>query len=160
MCVSYFTVTLSGHKYLMQYKFLVDGVWRIDDQLLYGQDEYGGINNIILVNEPSPIPSSSHGPAFTPTMDIDSDRNLQDEASSSGTGHHEPELQLLDSDVDISRRRLCMHLSSHKIYELIPNSGKVSVLIRFTGAECVMQVFVLDAEVAVKEAFHVMHKQV
>ncbi|PSR95981.1 Sucrose nonfermenting 4-like protein [Actinidia chinensis var. chinensis] len=127
-----------------QYKFLVDGVWRFDDQLLYDQDEYGGINNVILVKEPSPIPSSLHGSAFTPTMDIDNDRNLQDEASSSGTGHHEPELQLLDSDVDISRRRLCMHLSNHKIYELIPNSGKV---------------FVLDAEVAVKEAFHVMHKQ-
>ncbi|KAF7123707.1 hypothetical protein RHSIM_Rhsim12G0182200 [Rhododendron simsii] len=125
-----------------QYKFLVDDAWRYDDQQPFAQDDYGSINNYILVEEQQLLSSSLHTPAFTRNMDID--RNPQDEPSSSGGGHHDRVLQLLDSDVDISRRHLCMHLASHKIDELIPNSGKV---------------FILDAEMAVKEAFHVMHKQ-
>ncbi|KAI8529304.1 hypothetical protein RHMOL_Rhmol12G0214900 [Rhododendron molle] len=125
-----------------QYKFLVDDAWRYNDQQPFARDDYGSINNYILVEEQQPLSSSLHPPAFTRGMDID--RNPQDEASSSGGGHHDRVLQLLDSDADISRRRLCMHLASRKIDELIPNSGKV---------------FILDAEMAVKEAFHVMHKQ-
>ncbi|KAF5962096.1 hypothetical protein HYC85_003305 [Camellia sinensis] len=109
-----------------QYKFWVDGVWRFNDQQLYVQDEYESINNVILVKEI--------------IMEIDNSGNPHNEASSSVGRHHEPEI----SDIDISRRHLCMYLSSQKIYELIPNSGKV---------------FALDAEVAVKEAFHAMYKQ-
>ncbi|THF99160.1 hypothetical protein TEA_010611 [Camellia sinensis var. sinensis] len=109
-----------------QYKFWVDGVWRFNDQQLYVQDEYESINNVILVKEI--------------IMEIDNSGNPHNEASSSRGRHHEPEI----SDIDISRRHLCMYLSSQKIYELIPNSGKV---------------FALDAEVAVKEAFHAMYKQ-
>ncbi|KAE9453605.1 hypothetical protein C3L33_14509, partial [Rhododendron williamsianum] len=126
----------------MQYKFLVDDAWRYNDQQPFAQDDYGSINNYILVEEQQHLSSSLHTPAFTRSMDID--RNPQDEPSSSGGGHHDRVLKLLDSDVDISRRHLCMHLASHKIDELIPNSGKV---------------FILDAEMAVKEAFHVMHQQ-
>lgn len=136
----------------MQYKFLVDDAWRYNDQQPFARDDYGSINNYILVEEQQ---------LLSPTRRMDIDRNLQDEvtikthslslpnyycllsvrhnafellyclfchinqASSSGSGHHDRVLQLLDSDIDISRRRLCMHLASHKIDELIPNSGKV-----------------------------------
>ncbi|XP_052183125.1 sucrose nonfermenting 4-like protein [Diospyros lotus] len=127
-----------------QYKFLVDGLWRFDDQQLYVQDEYGGINNVIFVKTPELISLSLHGEAFTPTMDIDNIRHVQDRASSSGLTYSEPELHLLDNGIEISRRRLCMHLSSHTIYELIPNSSKV---------------FAFDVEVTVKYAFHAMYKQ-
>lgn len=145
----------------MQYKFLVDDAWRYNDQQPFAQDDYGSINNYILVEEQQHLSSSLHTPAFARSMDID--RNPQDEVtikthslslslpnyycllsvrhnafellyclfchinqpSSSVGGHHDRVLQLLDSDVDISRRHLCMHLASHKIDELIPNSGKV-----------------------------------
>lgn len=112
-----------------QYKFLVDGVWRDNDLQDFGEDEYGNIGNFILIEPQS--------------MDIDNNpRNLPDKPSLPGGG--KVELPLLDSDVDISRRRLSMHLANLTVYELIPNSAKV---------------FVLDAGVAVRQAFHVMHEQ-
>ncbi|XAR50413.1 hypothetical protein NMG60_11004731 [Bertholletia excelsa] len=126
-----------------QFKFLVDGVWRFDDQQLCIRDEHGGVNNCIVV-ETEAIPSSLHDEALTPGMDIDNTENAQDEASSSSVTPNEPALQLLDSDIDISRHQICQHMSNHKIFDLIPDSGKV---------------FALDADLAVTEAFQVMYKQ-
>ncbi|CAK9159891.1 unnamed protein product, partial [Ilex paraguariensis] len=81
-----------------QYRFLVDGVWRFNDsdQGCCIQDEYGTINNIILVKS-----SSSNGPL------------------------PEPVPRPSDNEIDVSRHRLFRHLSSYTTYELIPNSGKV-----------------------------------
>lgn len=42
----------------MQYKFMVDGVWQVDQDQLCVQDEYGAINNVIFVNEPDSMPSA------------------------------------------------------------------------------------------------------
>lgn len=53
MSVLYFTVTVCAHKYLMQYKFLVDGVWRDNDLQDFGEDEYGNIGNYILIEPQS-----------------------------------------------------------------------------------------------------------
>ncbi|KAA8540594.1 hypothetical protein F0562_024487 [Nyssa sinensis] len=94
-----------------QYKFLVDGVWRFDDQQLVVQDELGTITNITLV---------AGLELLSPT--------LPHLASSSGGAHLEPVLQRSDNEIDVSRRHLSMHLLSHKTYELIPNSGKVIAL--------------------------------
>ncbi|PIA41326.1 hypothetical protein AQUCO_02200021v1 [Aquilegia coerulea] len=38
-----------------QYKFLVDGIWRIDEQQLSVINEQGTINNVIFVQEPEMI---------------------------------------------------------------------------------------------------------
>ncbi|XP_059643248.1 sucrose nonfermenting 4-like protein isoform X2 [Cornus florida] len=84
-----------------QYKFLVDGVWRFDGQQICVPDEYGRINNVVLVNEL---------------------------ASSSSSIHPELVLPWSDNMIDVSRHHLSLHLSSYKTFELIPNSGKVIAL--------------------------------
>ncbi|KAK9065172.1 hypothetical protein SSX86_016555 [Deinandra increscens subsp. villosa] len=114
----------------MKFKFLVDGVWRIDHQQLFKEDEYG-MNNIILVGDGLPV------------MDID-DHNHADNALTSISFPHEPLLPLRAEDIETTRNRLSQHMSSHTVYELIPDSGKV---------------FALDANVSVEEAFLVMHEE-
>lgn len=96
---------------LHQFRFFVDGVWRVDDHVLHSTDEYGTINNIILVEAGEEI------------MSIDNTGTGQHAASSSGSVHCEPMLPVVHDEIDVSRRRLCMHLSTYKTYELIPNSG-------------------------------------
>ncbi|KAK3042460.1 hypothetical protein RJ639_000184, partial [Escallonia herrerae] len=123
-----------------QYKFLVDGVWRVDDQQLCVQDQYG-INNLVLVKEPEIISLPLLIDAFQPCMDVDVGI-MQLEASSSGGLSNGPMLPLLANEIEVSRHRLSMHLSFYKTYELIPNSSEVTVF---------------DVNVAVEEAFHVMH---
>ncbi|XP_042498864.1 sucrose nonfermenting 4-like protein [Macadamia integrifolia] len=128
-----------------QYKFLVDGVWRLDENQAYVTDEYGMVNNIILVKElelaPSilcsePVPSKSG-------MDVDNG-NFQQSASLSGGTEREPVLQISESDIDVSRCRLSVLLSRCTAYELLPNSGKV---------------FAVDVKLPVKQAFHIMYEQ-
>ncbi|XP_055825606.1 sucrose nonfermenting 4-like protein isoform X2 [Solanum dulcamara] len=70
--------------------------------------------------------------------------NTHLEASSSSVLQLRPVMQLLNNEIDVSRHRLFMFLSTSQAYELIPNSGKV---------------FVLDTEVAVEQAFHIMYEQ-
>nr|XP_016503169.1 PREDICTED: sucrose nonfermenting 4-like protein isoform X4 [Nicotiana tabacum] len=71
-------------------------------------------------------------------------RSMHLEASSSCGLQLEPVMQLSANEIDVSRRRLFMLLSSSRADELIPNSGKV---------------FALDSDVAVKQAFHIMYEQ-
>lgn len=40
----------SAVEQLPQYKFLVDGTWQVDHQQVCDTDEYGSINNIVLVS--------------------------------------------------------------------------------------------------------------
>lgn len=54
----------------MKFKFLVDGVWRINEQQLYSEDEYG-INNIVMVKQPEVIPQTLIVDDGLPVMDID-----------------------------------------------------------------------------------------
>lgn len=42
----------------MQYKFLVDGIWQVDQDQLCVQDEYGEINNLVFVEESGSMPSA------------------------------------------------------------------------------------------------------
>lgn len=42
----------------MQYKFLVDGIWQVDQDQLCVQDEYGAINNVVFVKESVSMPSA------------------------------------------------------------------------------------------------------
>ncbi|KAI3686330.1 hypothetical protein L1987_80004 [Smallanthus sonchifolius] len=130
---------------LHKFKFLVDGVWRIDQQQLYKEDEYG-VNNIVLVKQPEVMPQTLIVDDGLPVMDIDSldDHNHADNASTSSNVPHESLLPLQAGDIETTRNRLSQHLSSYTVYELIPDSGKV---------------FALDANVSVEEAFIVMHEE-
>ncbi|XP_075514359.1 sucrose nonfermenting 4-like protein isoform X5 [Primulina tabacum] len=71
-------------------------------------------------------------------------REMLSMGPSSGSLCNEPAMQLSDADMDILRQVLSMHLFSAAVYELIPNSGKV---------------LILDVEVDVEQAFHVMYDE-
>ncbi|XP_023748461.1 sucrose nonfermenting 4-like protein isoform X1 [Lactuca sativa] len=130
---------------LHKFKFLVDGVWRIDERQPISEDEYG-VNNVVLVEQPQLMPQTLLFDDGLPVMDIDSydDRNHADVASTSGSVPKEVEVELTNDDIETTCRRLFKHFSSYKAYELIPDSGKV---------------FALDDNMTVEEAFLVMHEE-
>ncbi|MCD7458470.1 5'-AMP-activated protein kinase subunit gamma-1 [Datura stramonium] len=119
-----------------KYKFLVDGVWQVDQEQLCVQDEYGVINNLIFVKESDSTPSGLLIEDAQSKLVLGFARSMHIELK--------PIMQLSDNEIDISRHHLFIFLSSYRAYELIPNSGKV---------------FALDTEVAVKQAFHIMYEQ-
>ncbi|CAI9283699.1 unnamed protein product [Lactuca saligna] len=132
---------------LHKYKFLVDGIWRINEQQLFAEDEYG-VNNIVVVKQPEVMPHTLIIDDGVPIMDIDSldDHNPADDASTSiSVPPHELVMPLRAEDIEATHHRLSDHLSSYTVYDLIPDSGKV---------------FALDANVSVEEAFLVMHEEV
>nr|XP_016503168.1 PREDICTED: sucrose nonfermenting 4-like protein isoform X3 [Nicotiana tabacum] len=108
------------------------------------QDEYGAINNLILVKESDSTPSALLREDTQSKLVSGFARSMHLEASSSCGLQLEPVMQLSANEIDVSRRRLFMLLSSSRADELIPNSGKV---------------FALDSDVAVKQAFHIMYEQ-
>ncbi|PIA41328.1 hypothetical protein AQUCO_02200024v1 [Aquilegia coerulea] len=128
-----------------QYKFLVDGVWLVDEQQRCLTDERGTVNNIIFVQEPEPVSLSiqSEASSSRSSMEVDNDIFEHPALFSGGVG---PELafQIPEDEIDFCRRRFSVLLSRYTAYELLPVSGKVSVL---------------DVTVAVKHAFHVMYEQ-
>ncbi|XP_016443864.1 sucrose nonfermenting 4-like protein isoform X4 [Nicotiana tabacum] len=127
-----------------QYKFLIDGTWQVDQEQLCVQDEYGAINNLIFVKESDSTPSALLREDTQSKLVSGFARSMHLEASSSRGLQLEPVMQLSANEIDVSRRRLFMLLSSSRADGLIPNSGKV---------------FALDSEVAVKQAFHIMYEQ-
>ncbi|XP_073040036.1 sucrose nonfermenting 4-like protein isoform X2 [Primulina eburnea] len=126
-----------------QYKFLVDGTWQVDQQQICDVDEYGTVNNIVLVCGTELMIPDFNAEAFQPSTSGANDKAMLS-VGSSGNLSIEPALQLSDADMDILRQVLSMHLLSAAVYELIPNSGKV---------------LLLDVEVDVKQAFHVMYDE-
>ncbi|KAJ0902793.1 putative AMP-activated kinase, glycogen-binding protein [Helianthus annuus] len=129
-----------------KFKFLVDGVWRVDHQQFFKEDE-DGMNNIILVKPPEimiqPLVVDDSG---LPIMDIDGldDHHHAHNASTSSNIPHETFLPLRAEDIETTRNRLSQHLSSYQVDELIPDSGKV---------------FALDANLSVEDAFLIMHAE-
>lgn len=130
---------------LHKFKFLVDGVWRVDDRQPIAEDEYG-VSNVILVEQPVIMPQTLLVEDGQPVMEIDGydDRNHADGASTSGSVPNEPQPELTDDVMGTTHHRLFKHLSSYKAFELIPDSGKV---------------FALDANMSVEESFLVMHEE-
>lgn len=93
-----------------QYKFLVDDVWRVDEQQLCIRDSYGMINNVVFVTEQEFLPPVIPAQRFPWN------------ASPSG-GTCEPSRQLAESDLSALRYQLSVHLSASKAYDLMPDSG-------------------------------------
>ncbi|XP_060205346.1 sucrose nonfermenting 4-like protein isoform X1 [Lycium barbarum] len=127
-----------------KYKFLVDGIWQVDQEKLCVQDEYGAINNLVFVKDTDSTPSALPREDAQSMMVSGFARNMYLEASSSRGLQLKPVMQLSNNEINVSRHRLFIFLSSFQAYELIPSSGKV---------------FALDTEVAVKQAFHIMYEQ-
>lgn len=59
--------------WLMQYKFIVDGEWRHDDQQSVMSDPLGNVNNWVLVKEPEHLSSVEGLGQLGASMDVDHD---------------------------------------------------------------------------------------
>ncbi|KAG8388173.1 hypothetical protein BUALT_Bualt02G0098300 [Buddleja alternifolia] len=124
-----------------QYKFLVDGAWLVDQQQICDPDEYGTINNIVLVTGTELMSPEINAEALQPS----SSTLIAGSMGSSSRGlMNEPVPQLSDREMDLFYQVLSTHLLSSTIYELIPNSGKT---------------FTLDVELEFEQAYHVMYEQ-
>ncbi|XP_059447211.1 sucrose nonfermenting 4-like protein isoform X2 [Corylus avellana] len=111
-----------------QYKFYVDGQWRYDESQPYVPGEYGVVNTVLLA---------------TDYMDVDNEAFRRMARVTDGPP---PEVvpSVSEADLQASRQRISVFLSTHTVYELLPESGKV---------------FALDVDLPVKQAFHMLHEQ-
>ncbi|XP_041000909.1 sucrose nonfermenting 4-like protein isoform X1 [Juglans microcarpa x Juglans regia] len=111
-----------------QFKFYVDGQWRYDESLPYESSEYGMVNTVI---------------SATDYMDVDNEAFRRMARVTDG-----PQTEMVpsisDADLQGSRQRVSSFLSTHTVYELLPESGKV---------------FAFDVDLPVKQAFHILHEQ-
>ncbi|XP_052190152.1 sucrose nonfermenting 4-like protein [Diospyros lotus] len=127
-----------------QYKFIVDGEWRHDEQQPFVSGNYGPVNIVVLTRE------SDYGPAIlTPQIPAGSNMDVDNEAFQrlvrvSDGMLREALPRVSAADLDVSRHRIAAFLSAHRAYELLPDSGKV---------------IVLDVDLPVKQAFHILHEQ-
>ncbi|KAK3041990.1 hypothetical protein RJ639_002298 [Escallonia herrerae] len=119
----------------IKYKFFVDGEWRHDDHQPFVSGNYGVVNTIFLAREPDMIPAffSPETPGRS-NMDVDNDPFHRLVASP----------RMSQADIELSRNRISVFLSTHTAYELLPDSGKV---------------IALDVNLPVKQAFHILYEQ-
>ncbi|XP_010259698.1 PREDICTED: sucrose nonfermenting 4-like protein isoform X2 [Nelumbo nucifera] len=121
-----------------QYKFLVDEEWRHDEHQPYINGIYGIVNTVtvLLSREPDSIPSilSPDMPGTRTHMDVDNDVFQRVEAVP----------RISEADIEVSRQRISLFLSTHTAYELLPESGKV---------------IALEVNLPVKQAFHILYEQ-
>eukprot|EP00249_Psilotum_nudum_P020274 c27632_g1_i1 orf=531-2006(+) len=147
-CSSVFQVICSLPAGYHQFKFVVDGEWRYDDQQPMMKDPLGDCNNFVLVKEPGIVSVSPTNEVVGPgaTMEVDP-------VSSSHRVPPEVQHQPLQGDaihgvgmaaIDTSRQRVTDFLLCHTAFELLPESGKV---------------IVLDVSMPVKQAFHALYEQ-
>eukprot|EP00268_Persea_americana_P060007 TRINITY_DN742_c1_g1_i3.p1 TRINITY_DN742_c1_g1~~TRINITY_DN742_c1_g1_i3.p1 ORF type:complete len:507 (+),score=91.92 TRINITY_DN742_c1_g1_i3:749-2269(+) len=106
-----------------QYKFYVDGEWRHDERQPFVNGNYGIVNTLFLADT-----------SFRSSMDVDNDAFPRIDAAP----------RISEADIQISRHRISVFLSSHTAYELLPESGKV---------------IALDVNLPVKQAFHILYEQ-
>ncbi|XP_027122763.1 sucrose nonfermenting 4-like protein isoform X2 [Coffea arabica] len=132
-CATVFQRILDLQPGYYQYKYLVDDVWRVDEEQHCVQDGFGMINNVAYVEETEILCPSFSAQSLH-----------QNQGTPSGGSLHKPVFQLPINEIDVLRYRLSLHLSSSTVYDLMPDSGKV---------------FALDVGAAVKQAFHLMYEE-
>ncbi|EXB74812.1 Sucrose nonfermenting 4-like protein [Morus notabilis] len=129
-----------------QFKFFVDGQWRHDECQPYMSSEYGIVNTLYFATaEPNyNFGSGVPGPNIPgPSMDVDN-QAFQNSVRISDGSLTEAVPRISEAELQGSRHRIAMFLSSHTVYELMPESGKV---------------FTLSVDLPVKQAFHILHEQ-
>ncbi|XP_022741010.1 sucrose nonfermenting 4-like protein isoform X3 [Durio zibethinus] len=89
-----------------EYKFLVDGEWRHDEQQPHKNSEYGIVNTFDTLNRPAEVP--------------------QHRISAVTLNQAMPRIS--EEDVQASRHHISVFLAAHTAYELLPESGKVVAL--------------------------------
>ncbi|KAL1803790.1 hypothetical protein ACET3Z_032437 [Daucus carota] len=127
-----------------QYKFIVDGEWRHDEHQAFVNGNFGTVNTILVSRESNYIATnqSPHIP-YGSSMEVDNDTFQRVVRVSDGT-MHEAVPRISEADLEVSRHRISVFLSTHTAYELLPDSGKV---------------IALDVNLPVKQAFHILHEQ-
>ncbi|KAL4313267.1 hypothetical protein GQ457_01G030870 [Hibiscus cannabinus] len=90
-----------------EYKFLVDGEWRHDDQQPHRNGEYGMVNTF----DTRPVPAE-----VVPQHQL------------SGVILNQAMPRISEEDVQAARRQISAFLAAHTAYELLPESGKVVAL--------------------------------
>ncbi|KAL2229780.1 sucrose nonfermenting 4-like protein [Sesamum indicum] len=130
-----------------QYKFVVDGEWRHDEHQPFISSNIGTVNTILLTRDSDYRPPilSPQVPPSGPgsSMDVDNEAFQRVVRLSDGTST-ESVTMISDADLEISRHRITVFMSTHTAYELLPESGKV---------------IALDVDLPVKQAFHILHEQ-
>ncbi|KAA8536868.1 hypothetical protein F0562_029346 [Nyssa sinensis] len=133
-CPTVFQVIYSLTPGYHQYKFFVDGEWRHDEHQPFVSGNYGVVNTVFLARDPeTPAIFSPETPGRA-NMDVDNDAFNRLEAVP----------RISEADIEISRNRISVFLSTHTAYELLPESGKV---------------IALDVNLPVKQAFHILYEQ-
>ncbi|CAJ1960850.1 unnamed protein product [Sphenostylis stenocarpa] len=112
-----------------RYKFNVDGEWRHDEQKPSVSGSFGVVNTFYLGREPDILPSILSTAPGRSHMEVD---------------NMETNPRMLVSDLEVSRHRITVFLSTHTAYDLLPESGKI---------------IALDINLPVKQAFHVLYEQ-
>ncbi|KAF9681587.1 hypothetical protein SADUNF_Sadunf05G0017100 [Salix dunnii] len=130
-CPNVFQIVVSLVPGLHQFKFRVDGQWRVDEQLSFVDGHYGMVNTVVLTKDPPQI-LNSETPGRS-NMELDDVSVCQEVIQ----GISAP-------DLEVSRHRISTFLSTHTAYELLPESGKV---------------IALDVTLPVKQAFHILYEQ-
>ncbi|XP_027121111.1 sucrose nonfermenting 4-like protein isoform X2 [Coffea arabica] len=120
-----------------QYKFVVDGEWRHDEHQPHVSSNYGTVNTVLLARESDYLP-----PMLNPQFPAGSNMDVDNEAFQRLV--KVSDIGLSEADLEISRHRISVFLSTHTAYELLPRSGKV---------------IALDVDLPVKQAFHILHEQ-
>ncbi|KAK3038979.1 hypothetical protein RJ639_027464 [Escallonia herrerae] len=128
----------------LQYKFIVDGDWRHDEHQPFVSGIYGTVNTVLLAREADYVSTilSPQMPSGS-SMDVDNEAFQRLVKVSDGT-LHEALPTTSQADLEVSRQRLTVFLSTRTGYELLPESGKV---------------IALDVDLPVKQAFHILHEQ-
>ncbi|XP_076943979.1 sucrose nonfermenting 4-like protein [Bidens hawaiensis] len=127
-----------------QYKFIVDGEWRHDENQPFVSGNYSIVNTVLLNREPD-YNSAVLSPHTTSgsSMDVDNE-TFQRVVRVSDNTLHDPLPKISEADLEASRHRISAFLSTHMAYELLPESGKV---------------IALDVDLPVKQAFHILYEQ-
>ncbi|XP_011023639.1 PREDICTED: sucrose nonfermenting 4-like protein [Populus euphratica] len=130
-CPNVYQVVVSLVPGLHQFKFYVDGQWRVDEQLSFVSGPYGLVNTVVLTRDP-PQNIDSETPGRS-NMELD-DVSVCPEVIQGMSA----------ADLEVSRHRISAFLSTHTAYELLPESGKI---------------IALDVTLPVKQAFHILYEQ-
>ncbi|XP_054801738.1 sucrose nonfermenting 4-like protein isoform X2 [Prosopis cineraria] len=134
-CPTAFQVICSLMPGYHQYKFNVDGEWQHDEHQPFVSGSYGVVNTIFLTRGPDALPSIfAPGIPGRARMEVDNDV----------FGLMETNSRMSESDLEVSRHRIAVFLSTYTAYELLPESGKV---------------IAFDINLPVKQAFHVLYEQ-
>ncbi|AQK99260.1 Sucrose nonfermenting 4-like protein [Zea mays] len=128
--------TFIWHFYAIQYRFLVDGVWRCDETKPFVRDEYGLISNEVLVeNNVQPVVQPE--PSIIGTN--------MDKGTILKTMPPEPSSQNPSMQIAVIRHVVSGILLHNTIYDVVPLSSKLTVL---------------DTQLPVKQAFKIVHDEV